>query len=90
MATLLRIDSSPLGDNSVTRRLTSEFVQNWKQANPDGEVIARDLSRQHANAGLNLLFAEKHAVKAGNLMWVHAGARSAKPYLKIRFSKSFR
>ena len=45
MATLLHIDSSPLGENSVTRRLTAEFVRNWKQANPDGEVIARDLSQ---------------------------------------------
>jgi FMN-dependent NADH-azoreductase len=44
MATLLHIDSSPVGDASLTRRLTAEFVQNWKQANPTGEVITRDLT----------------------------------------------
>jgi FMN-dependent NADH-azoreductase len=45
MSTLLRIDSSPLGDASITRRLSTEFVQNWKQANPNGEVITRDLTQ---------------------------------------------
>ena len=44
MSTLLHIDSSPLGDVSITRRLSGEFVQNWKQANPKGEVITRDLT----------------------------------------------
>jgi FMN-dependent NADH-azoreductase len=45
MHTLLHVDSSPLGDTSITRRLSSEFVQNWKEANPTGEVITRDLSK---------------------------------------------
>src|ERR1700756_2697665 len=45
MATLLHIDSSPLGDASISRQLTNEFVQNWKKANPDGKVITRDLSK---------------------------------------------
>lgn len=44
MPTLLHIDSSPIGAASVTRRLSAEFVQNWKQANPAGEVITRDLN----------------------------------------------
>lgn len=44
MPTLLHIDSSPLGDYSVTRHLTKEFVQGWKDANPSGTVITRDLS----------------------------------------------
>jgi FMN-dependent NADH-azoreductase len=44
MATLLHIDSSPLGDASISRHLTKEFVQNWKAANPNGKVIARDLT----------------------------------------------
>jgi FMN-dependent NADH-azoreductase len=44
MPTLLHIDSSPLGEGaSISRHLTSEFVQSWKQANPDGKVITRDL-----------------------------------------------
>jgi FMN-dependent NADH-azoreductase len=42
--TLLEIDSSPLGERSISRHLTHEFVQNWKQAHPDGRVITRDLN----------------------------------------------
>jgi FMN-dependent NADH-azoreductase len=44
MSTLLHIDSSPLGEASISRHLTSEFVHNWKLANPDGKIITRDLS----------------------------------------------
>lgn len=44
MSTLLHIDSSPLGEGSISRRLTGEFVRNWKLANPDGEIITRDLT----------------------------------------------
>ena len=40
---LLQIDSSARA-GSVTRRLTSEFADEWKQNHPDGEVIHRDLS----------------------------------------------
>lgn len=42
--TLLRIDSSARG-SSVSRRLTSKFVEDWKQEHPSGTVIERDLSR---------------------------------------------
>jgi FMN-dependent NADH-azoreductase len=44
MSTLLHIDSSPLGEASISRNLSNEFVQRWKQAHPDGEVITRDLT----------------------------------------------
>ena len=44
MPTLLHLDSSPLGEASVSRHLTSEFVKNWKKANPSGKVITRDLT----------------------------------------------
>lgn len=44
MPTLLHIDSSPLGEASVSRHLTNEFVTNWKLANPDGTVITRDVT----------------------------------------------
>lgn len=44
MTTLLHVDSSPLGEASVSRQLSSEFVRNWKKANPNGKVITRDLS----------------------------------------------
>jgi len=45
MSTLLHIDSSPLGDASITRSLSSEFVQNWKEASPRGEIVTRDLTK---------------------------------------------
>jgi FMN-dependent NADH-azoreductase len=44
MATLLRIDSSPLAsDASFSRQLTTEFVQHWQRTHPDGKIITRDL-----------------------------------------------
>ena len=44
MPTLLHIDSSPLGDASISRQLTKEFVQTWKEANPNGKIIIRNLT----------------------------------------------
>jgi len=44
MSTILHVDSSPSGDASVSRRLSREFVDNWKDANPEGKVIRRDLT----------------------------------------------
>src|SRR5262249_47072461 len=45
MPTLLRIDSSAMGsDASISRHLTSQFVEHWLQANPGGRVIPRDLA----------------------------------------------
>jgi FMN-dependent NADH-azoreductase len=44
MLTLLHLDSSPLGEASISRHLSNEFVQNWKQANTSGNVITRDLT----------------------------------------------
>lgn len=41
---LLELDSSPLGERSISRHLTHEFVEVWKAANPDGYVITRDLN----------------------------------------------
>jgi FMN-dependent NADH-azoreductase len=43
MPTLLQIDASPRGDRSVSRELTREFAGAWKEANPDGQIIYRDL-----------------------------------------------
>ncbi len=43
VTTLLHIDSSPLGDASVTRRLTREFVRGWCEAHPATDVLRRDL-----------------------------------------------
>lgn len=44
MPTLLQIDSSPMGEASVSRQLTREFAQRWLNANPRGKIIARDLT----------------------------------------------
>src|SRR5262245_46467405 len=45
MKTLLRIDSSALSsDSSFSRKLTSEYVEQWKKQNPNGKVILRDLA----------------------------------------------
>ena len=45
MSTLLRIDSSPMAEGaSFSRQLTAEFVEHWKRAHPDGEVITRDVA----------------------------------------------
>jgi FMN-dependent NADH-azoreductase len=50
MSTLLHIDSSALGEVSISRHLSSEFVQNWKQANPGGKIIHRDLTTSNLSA----------------------------------------
>jgi FMN-dependent NADH-azoreductase len=44
MAILLHVDSSPMGEASISRFLTAEFVQRWRGANPQGKVIYRDLT----------------------------------------------
>jgi FMN-dependent NADH-azoreductase len=44
MPTLLHIDASPLGDASISRHLSHQFVQKWQALNPTGKVIARDLT----------------------------------------------
>jgi FMN-dependent NADH-azoreductase len=45
MATLLQIDSSPMGEASLSRQLTREYTRNWQRAHSDGRVIVRDLCR---------------------------------------------
>jgi len=44
MAMLLKIDSSPMGERSVSRKLTAEFAKTWTKAHPGGTVISRDLT----------------------------------------------
>lgn len=43
LQTLLHIDSSPMLETSVTRRLTVHFVRRWRELVPGGTVIHRDL-----------------------------------------------
>jgi FMN-dependent NADH-azoreductase len=44
MSTLLHIDASPLGGASISRHLSNEFEENWRKANPGGNVVRRDLT----------------------------------------------
>ncbi len=43
MPTLLHLDSSPMGEASISRHLTAEFVRDWQQAHAGGQVLRRDL-----------------------------------------------
>lgn len=45
MTTLLHIDASPRGERSHSRRLTREFVEAWKKANPTDTIVYRDIGR---------------------------------------------
>jgi FMN-dependent NADH-azoreductase len=44
MPTLLNIQSSPRGLNSISRTLSQDFVSAWKTRNPAGTVLLRDLA----------------------------------------------
>lgn len=55
MPTLLLIESSVRQRDSVSRQLSEEFVAQWRQANPGGRVLSRDLAREplpHLDADL--------------------------------------
>jgi FMN-dependent NADH-azoreductase len=47
MPTLLNIQSSPRGDNSISRTLSHDFVTAWQTKQPDGKVVLRDLARNN-------------------------------------------
>jgi len=44
MTTLLHIEVSPMGENSISRAVTADFLEAWKAANPGGTIIERDLA----------------------------------------------
>ncbi|HVI52816.1 MAG TPA: FMN-dependent NADH-azoreductase [Candidatus Sulfotelmatobacter sp.] len=44
MAKVLHIDSSPLGDLSVSRVLTADVVKAWKAAKPADQIVYRDVA----------------------------------------------
>ncbi|UED85493.1 FMN-dependent NADH-azoreductase [Streptomyces profundus] len=46
MATLLHIDSSLNGENSVSREVTRTFRETWEKQHPRGTVIYRDLDAE--------------------------------------------
>jgi FMN-dependent NADH-azoreductase len=44
MPTLLKLDSSPMGDRSISRKLTTQFAATWLETHPGGTVITQDLT----------------------------------------------
>ncbi len=66
MLKLLVVEASPRGEYSISRNLASKFVEDWKTAHPDGEVVERDLAKMdlpYVNLpwlGASLTPAEKH------------------------------
>src|ERR1700692_1282860 len=44
MSTFLKLDSSPMGERSISRKLTTKFAETWLKTHPAGKVIARDLT----------------------------------------------
>ena len=47
MPTLLNIQSSPRGLNSISRTLSHDFVTAWQTNHPDGKVVLRDLAENN-------------------------------------------
>ena len=47
MPTLLNIQSSPRGLNSISRTLSHDFVTAWQTKHPDGKVVLRDLAENN-------------------------------------------
>jgi len=45
MKTLLQINTSLFSDHGQSSKLAQQFVEKWQSANPDGQVIVRDLSK---------------------------------------------
>jgi FMN-dependent NADH-azoreductase len=43
MVHILHLDSSPRGDRSISRALTRQFINVWKQMHLDDTVTYRDL-----------------------------------------------
>lgn len=43
MTRLLVVETSPRGENSISRNLTRRYVARWQDAHPEGEVVIRDL-----------------------------------------------
>ncbi|MEU1276900.1 NAD(P)H-dependent oxidoreductase [Streptomyces sp. NPDC005805] len=44
MTTLLHLDSALFPEGSASREITAAFVEAWRKANPDGDVVYRDLA----------------------------------------------
>lgn len=45
MTTVLQINASMFSDNGQSSRLANQFVAAWREANPQGKVVIRDLAK---------------------------------------------
>ena len=43
MTNLLVVETSPRGENSISRNMTRRFLANWQTAHPKGNIVERDL-----------------------------------------------
>jgi FMN-dependent NADH-azoreductase len=44
LSTLLKFDSSPMGEHSISRKLTTQLAESWLKSHPGGTIISRDLT----------------------------------------------
>ena len=44
MSTLLHIQVSPMGENSISLSIAEEFLKAWRETNPSGNIIERNLA----------------------------------------------
>jgi hypothetical protein len=79
---LLQIDSNARS-GSVTRRLTSRFVEEWRTNHTNGEVIRRDLSTLDKNGPTGLIIFIGIAELAGGVGIVVPMATNVVPWLSL-------
>jgi FMN-dependent NADH-azoreductase len=76
MPKLLVVETSPRGEDSISRNITKMFVEQWKTAHLDGEVIERDLAKidlPYVNLPwleASLTLAEKHTPEMKDVLRV--------------------
>lgn len=70
MKTLLSIQSSLFVEHGISRRLTEEFIAQWRRDNPRGRVVVRDLAADpipHLTAERFTAFGGGDGLDAGQL-----------------------
>ncbi len=76
MPRLLVVEASPRGEHSISRNLTTKFVEQWKAAHLEGEIVERDLATMelpYVNLpwlGASLTPSEKHTAEMKHVLQV--------------------